>query len=72
MQFSGYAGYMILPSEKLIYVNFKKFDGRYAGYWTMFPLSCARVCAQTGHEKSAHKKTWSTYKNTKNVFAHIS
>ena len=25
----------------------------------MFPLSCARVCEHTGHETSAHKKTWS-------------
>ena len=39
----------------------------------MFPLSCARVRAHTGHEVSARKKTWSTYKfAVKNDFAHVS
>jgi len=28
----------------------------------MFPLSCARECAHTGRETSAHKKTWSAHK----------
>jgi len=28
----------------------------------MFSLSCARVRPHTGHEMSAHKKTWSTQK----------
>src|SRR6218665_186737 len=28
----------------------------------MFPLSCTRVRAHTGHETSAHKKTCSAYK----------
>ena len=29
----------------------------------MYPLSCAHVHAHTGHETSAHKKTWSTLKS---------
>ena len=29
---------------------------------TMFPLSCVSVCVHTGHEISAHKKTWSAHK----------
>jgi len=28
----------------------------------MFPLNCAQVCAHTGRETSAHKKTWSAHK----------
>ena len=36
----------------------------------MFPLSCARVRAHTGHEMSAHEKTWSTHKfSYKNGFS---
>jgi len=39
----------------------------------MFPLSCARVRAHTGHETSASKKTWSAHKCfLKNGFANIS
>src|SRR6218665_879372 len=39
----------------------------------MFPLSCARACTHTGHETSAHKKTWSAHKcSLQRCFAHTS
>ena len=50
--------------------NFIRLPGGFlqnTGHWqhqsvAMFPLSCAHVLAHTGHEISAHKKTWSTHK----------
>src|SRR6218665_2631901 len=40
--------------------------------WAMFPISCARVCAHTGRETSAHKKTRSTQQNSlQKSFLHI-